>query len=89
MRGKDGRIYPIGSGECRKLKEYVEIVRDTIKPDISLKFGVKDYYPHQPMMLCADISELTNDTGFVPKYRFREGIVKVINHMRGIQYKSP
>jgi nucleoside-diphosphate-sugar epimerase len=82
MRGKDGSTYPIGSGECRSLREYVTDVRDSIDPDIELRFGIKDYYPHQQMFLCADITELTADTGFVPKYSFKEGIVRTVSFVR-------
>jgi len=82
LHGTDGRTYPIGSGECRPLKEYVCELRDAIDPRLPVEFGAKEYYPHQPMMLCADISELTKDTGFVPRYRFRDGITRTINDVR-------
>jgi UDP-glucose 4-epimerase len=52
-------------------------MRDIIAPDIALQFGKKEYYPHQPMYLCADISELTNDTGWKPEVSFDEGIKKI------------
>ena len=77
--GIDGKFYPLGSGSKRKLSEYIEKIRDIIAPDIELKFGKKDYYPHQPMYLCADISELTNDTGWKPETSFEDGIKKIIN----------
>lgn len=88
MNGADGRTYNIGSGECRPLKEYVEDIRDMIDPQIELRFGVKEYYPHQQMFLCADISELTADTGFVPRYCFKEGMQRTISHVRGQLNKS-
>jgi len=82
LHGKDGKTYCIGSGDNRSLKDYVCDVRDIINPALELKFGAKDYYPHQPMMLCADISELTEDTGFVPKYSFREGITRTVKYVK-------
>jgi len=87
LHGKDGSTYPIGSGECRPLKEYVTEIRESIDPKIELRFGVKEYYPHQQMFLCADIDELTKDTGFVPKYTFREGIARTVSFVRD-QLKS-
>ena len=45
-----------------------------INPSIEIRYGVKDYYPHQPMHIVADISELTIDTGWQPKTSFEEGI---------------
>lgn len=81
LRGRDGKTYCVGSGECRPLNEYVIDVRDSIDPSVEIKFGAKDYYPHQIMMLCADIHELTQDTGFIPKYSFREGISHTLSRM--------
>lgn len=80
--GVANKTYCIGSGKPRQLKEYVETLRDIVDPTLELKFGVKDYYPHQPMVLCANISELTADTGFVPKYSFEDGISKVVKYLR-------
>jgi len=76
--GVDGKTYPLGSGNKKKLSEYLEVIRDLIAPDTALQFGKKEYYPHQPMYLCADISELTNDTGWKPEVSFEEGIKKII-----------
>lgn len=78
-KGKDGRVYPLGSGQGRKLSAYVEDIRDVINPDIELGFGKKEYYPHQPMYLVADISALTNDTGWKPEIEFKDGIKSIIS----------
>jgi nucleoside-diphosphate-sugar epimerase len=76
--GVDGKTYPLGSGMPRKLSSYLEALRNIVNPGCVLQFGKKNYYPHQPMYLCADISELTNDTGWKPKISFEEGIKKII-----------
>ncbi|MDR0334892.1 MAG: NAD(P)-dependent oxidoreductase [Methanomassiliicoccaceae archaeon] len=89
VRGTDGRTYPIGSGECRPLRDYVTDVRDSIDPKIELRFGVKDYYPHQQMFLCADIADLTRDTGFIPKYSFKEGIARTVSFVRDQLNRMP
>ena len=80
-RGKDGKTYCIGSGTPRPMKEYVEEIRSVVDPDGSVEYGAIDYYPHQPMYLCADISDLTEDTGFSPKVPFAEGIRKIVGGM--------
>lgn len=80
--GKDGKVYPLGSGQVRPLKEYIEIMRNNIDPDIPLNFGAVPYYPNQVMYMCADIDELMRDTGFVPKYPFDEGIKKTIQWIK-------
>ena len=77
--GKDGAIYPLGSGKVRKLREYFEIIRDTIDPSLPLGFGEIPYEPNQAMHLQADISTLQQDTGFMPKMSFEEGIRKTVS----------
>lgn len=73
-RGVNGKFYPLGSGEGRKLSEYLEDIKSIINPNIELEFGVKEYYPHQPMYLVADVSELTQDTGWTPNVLFCDGV---------------
>lgn len=77
-KGKDGAIYVLGSGKTKTLREYAEIIRDEIDPSLSLGFGEKDYYKDQAMHLEADILNLTEDTGWVPKIDFREGIRDIL-----------
>lgn len=76
--GKDGKIYCIGSGEIRPLKEYITVMRDKAKPDAKLGFGAIPYGPNQVMHLQADITDLSIDTGFKPEISFEEGIEKTI-----------
>lgn len=73
-KGVDGKAYPLGSGNGRKLSEYVEDIKSAINPNIDVQYGAKDYYPHQPMHLVADIRELTEDTGWSPSHTFSEGL---------------
>ena len=77
-KGIDGETYPLGSGRGRKLSEYVTDIRNSIAPDIKLTFGKKPYYPHQPMHLVADVSELEKDTGWKPQVKFIDGIKEMI-----------
>lgn len=73
-RGVGGKFYPLGSGKGRPLSEYVMDLQKTIAPGISLSFGVKEYYPHQPMLLVADVGELEKDTGWRPEIDFIKGV---------------
>lgn len=82
LNGDSDKVYPIASGHSRQLADYVRDVRDAIDPALELGFGKKEYFPHQPMKLSVDISELTEDTGFVPRYSFRDGIREVIEYVR-------
>lgn len=82
-KGEDGAIYCIGSGQAMPLRDYICKIRDVIDPDLELVFGEIPYYDKQVMYLCADISDLTKDTGFVPKIAFEEGIRKTVEWCRG------
>lgn len=73
-KGVDGKVYPLGSGNGRKLYEYIEDIRRLINSSIKVKYGLKDYYPHQPMHLVADITELTKDLEWTPSYNFKNGL---------------
>lgn len=77
-KGKDGKVYTIGSGIAKPLKAYIETIRDMINPEFEVGFGQIDYYPNQVMYLCADISDLIKDTGFEPKISFYEGISNIL-----------
>lgn len=72
--GKDGKCYPLGSGNSKSLKEYIEEIRDTVNPSASLGFGKIPYYKNQVMHLEADISDLIKDTGYKPTTDFSVGI---------------
>lgn len=73
-KGIDGKAYPLGSGKARRLSEYVEDIRAVVDPRVSVNYGAKEYYPHQPMHLVANINELSEDTGWEPKCVFIESI---------------
>ena len=85
--GRDGAIYPVGSGKVRPLREYFEILRDAVDPKLSLGLGEIPYPPNQVMHLEADISELTRDTGFKPTTSFEDGIREVVRQYRLRQVK--
>lgn len=80
-KGKDGAIYCIGSGIAHPLSSYLEIIKSIIRPSAKLGIGLKPYAPKQVMHLCADISNLTEDTGFIPEYTFEQGIRDMIDKM--------
>ena len=75
-KGVDGKVYPVGSGKVRPLASYIKDIRDVVAPSLDIGFGEVDYYPGQVMYLCADLSELTNDTGFEPRTDFKAGVEK-------------
>ena len=83
LYGKNGAVYPLGSGQAYPLRSYVEALRDAIDPAMALGIGEIPYGPRQVMRLQADISDLQRDTGFEPKVPFEMGIRETIRWMRG------
>lgn len=81
-KGKDGSIYCFGTGKPRLLKDYILAIRDAVNPELEVGLGELPYYPNQVMHLEADISNLTEDTGFVPQYSFEEGIRETVEWAR-------
>lgn len=81
-KGRDGAVYPIGNGSVQPLSAYIETMRDTVSrlSGKNAEAGIGDlpYREQQVMYLCADISELTRDTGFVPEVSFEEGIRETV-----------
>lgn len=81
--GKHGKAYTIGSGQTRQLKDYITAIRDTVAPSLEIGLGEREYYPNQVMHLCADITELKEDTGFEPEVSFEEGIRRTVQWYQG------
>lgn len=77
-KGKNGKIYCIGSGGTRALADYIKCMRDAVSADLDIGIGALPYASKQVMYLCADISELKEDTGFSPRVPFEEGIKRTV-----------
>lgn len=73
-KGKDGAVYPLGTGKTRKLKDYITELRDIVNPEAHIGIGELPYPKNQVMYLCADTSKLEKDTGFHPQVSFSEGV---------------
>ena len=72
--GVNGKIYVLGSGTAKPLKEYIEELRDVVSPNSKLIFGSIPYAKNQVMHLKADISELQKDVKWNPEVSFSKGI---------------
>ena len=77
-KGCDGKVYVLGSGNALPLRKYVETMRDIAAPETKVKFGAVPYGEKQVMYLCADISDLTRDTGWLPVTDFGDGIRSIL-----------
>ena len=80
--GRNGAVYPLGSGQAMPLKDYIIQMRDAINPALPLGLGEVPYGPLQVMHLQAEISALQADTGFAPKTPFAEGIRRTMDWVK-------
>ncbi|MCD7763665.1 MAG: NAD(P)-dependent oxidoreductase [Lachnospiraceae bacterium] len=86
-RGVDGTHYTIGSGEARKLKEFLvevgAVANELSGHNVALGFGK---IPSQNVIYLPletfDVTRLRNDTGFEPKVSFTEGIRRTAQWIR-------
>ena len=79
QKGKHGSVYVIGSGEARRLKEYILKIAKLINYKKEIGFGKRLYNDKQVMNLQADIKGL-QELGFELKVRFEEGIQRIIHN---------
>lgn len=80
--GVDGKTYVLGSGRTRTLREFITDICNAANPKVTPEFGAIPYSEKQVMHLEADISQLTEDTGFVPKVTFEDGINRTIEWVK-------
>lgn len=74
------KVYCLGSGCARPLKDYIYDMQRIINPDCPVGIGDSPYPKDCVMNICADIKELQADTGWVPKVSFEQGIKMIIQN---------
>lgn len=82
---KEQSVYCLGSGETKKIYEYVKLIKKTINSTSEIQLGAIPYTNNQVMNLCADISTLTENTKFIPSNNFENGILKTITWIKNTQ----
>lgn len=78
--GKGGKVYPVGSGEHRRMIEYIKTIQKLINPDAELGIGDLPYKSEKIDNQIMDVTEIYADTGFKSKYSFEEGIKNTIDY---------
>lgn len=81
-KGIDHKVYCLGSGQTKKLREYTEMMRNWIDGNAALGYGEIPYSDKQIMYLCANIDDLKKDVGFIPKTDFSDGIKQTIKWVK-------
>lgn len=75
--GRNGQVYVLGGGQGKPLSEYIKALHKAANAPPPV-FGAVPYSEKQVMRLVADISKMTNDTGFIPEITFEEGIKRTV-----------
>lgn len=84
-KGRDGAVYPLGTGKTRKLRDYITEIRDIVSPQGYIGIGELPYPENQVMYLCADVSKLEADTGFHPQISFSEGVRRTYKWLKELK----
>ena len=85
-KGIAGKIYVLGGDSPAPLREYLDILYRggwekmgrTGRRVGTIGIGELPYQEGQLMTLTADITELSRDTGFSPRYSFEEGVSRML-----------
>lgn len=78
-KSEGNKVYCLGSGESKPLKDYIYIIRDKIAPGVELGIGEIPSDNSNTQGMCADINELKKDIGFSPVVSFIHGLENIIN----------
>ena len=81
-RGNGDKIYGIGSGQYRQLKDYIYTIRDIINPDMELGIGELPQMSHKAYSSCVGIYDLMKDTNFQVEIGFEQGIRNTIMYYK-------
>ena len=77
-RGTEESQYIIGSGLARPLRDYLNIIRDIVAPEMQLGLGELEFRGLEMTAEMLDISSLVRDTGFTPAVTFESGIRRTL-----------
>ncbi len=73
-----GGVLNLGSGCAVPVRWAVERIRDFAAPGMELTFGEIPFRPDQVMHMQADISRLTQATGWAPSIPIAEGLASTV-----------
>ncbi|NBJ92538.1 NAD-dependent epimerase/dehydratase family protein [Parablautia muri] len=81
-KGIEKSQYIIGSGKAKPLKDYLEIIRNIVAPEMQLGLGELEFHGLEMTREMLDISSLVNDTGFTPAVTFEAGIKRTFEWIK-------
>lgn len=83
-KGKKNKTYYIGSQEPKPLKDFLRSMRDCVDPQIEIGLGELPFNGVSLTYKEFDINAVKEDTGFVPKVSFQEGIDNTVAWLREV-----
>ena len=75
------KTYIIGSGNPKPLRSFLETINELIAPDIQFEYGSADVPVDFLNETQFSIESLVEDTGYIAKVGFEEGIKNTFNQM--------
>lgn len=82
MSGIAGQTYNVGSGNSYKIEDLLNIIINMSEIDIKINIDKNKFRPIEIQETCADISKITKDTNWFPKYPIEETILNTLNYWR-------
>lgn len=79
-----GKIYNIGSGKKIRIKDAVNLIKFLIKKGHP-QFGHFPYRKYENMSLYPNIKKIHLDTGWKPKVKLKEGLIKTIKFYKAFE----
>ena len=79
-KDREGKVYCLGLGQAMSVKEQLKIIEDMVAHELKSPFAGVPWQGDRVMNLTADITQLKQDTGFVPKTSFADGIRATIDY---------
>lgn len=83
-RGKPNKVYGIGSGDYRQLRDFITVIRNVINPKLELGIGERPQMSIQTFSSCVNIFDLILDTGYKPMVSFEEGIARTVTWAKSL-----
>lgn len=80
--GKANAFYTVGHGDNQPLYKYIEQIHEYIDPTLPIGIGEVPYKDECLPCSCIDLTAVCEDTGYVPKIDFCDGIKEVIDAIK-------
>ena len=84
LEGHANKVYGIGSGGYKPLREYIYMIRDMINPEAPIGIGALPEMSLQTLNSCVNIFDILQDTHFVPETSFQKGIEVTIKYYKNM-----